>query len=144
MPPREPLRCGPQRASPPPKVVQHGLPRFGNHLAGLRDVPAAALTLMKACSAQLVRSANRGKVNMKGMGVYGNDYIKRTVVTLVELAANQPEDDMYPLLLTDLDGKPLVGEGRYVLHFEKAALPPADAFWPVTMYDGEGCGSPAP
>lgn len=38
----------------------------------------------------------------------------------------------------DADGDPIVGEQNYVLHFEADQLPPAAAFWSVTMYDAEG------
>ena len=34
----------------------------------------------------------------------------------------------------------LAGEARYVLHFEKAGLPPVDAFWSITVYDAERGG----
>ena len=36
------------------------------------------------------------------------------------------------------DGQPLTGKHNYLLHFESDKLPPAHAFWSVTMYDGEG------
>ena len=32
----------------------------------------------------------------------------------------------------------LTGDHDYVLHFDKAGLPPAYAFWSVTMYDAQG------
>ena len=54
------------------------------------------------------------------------------------MGANQHEDAVYPLCVGDADGKPLKGENKYVLHFEKKELPPVDAFWSVTMYDAEG------
>ena len=72
------------------------------------------------------------------MGVYGNHYLKRAMVTMVGLGANPAEDAVYPLLLTDADGAAVVGENDYVLHFDADRLPPASAFWSVTMYDAEG------
>ncbi len=35
----------------------------------------------------------------------------------------------------DADGKPYDGAGKYVMHFDKGQMPPADAFWSLTMYD---------
>lgn len=59
------------------------------------------------------------------------------MVTLVGLGANPPEDAVYPLLNVDADGKPISGDGNYVIHFDADKLPPAYAFWSVTMYDTE-------
>lgn len=74
----------------------------------------------------------------QGMGVYGNDYLKRAAITHLGLGANPPEDAIYPLLLTDADGDPVVGEQSYVMHFAADEVPPVHAFWSVTMYDAEG------
>ena len=46
------------------------------------------------------------------IGVYGNAYLRRAVVAMVGLGANQPEDAVYPLLLADADGRPLDGGER--------------------------------
>ena len=72
------------------------------------------------------------------VGVYGNYYLKRAIVAQAGLGANLPEDAIYPLNLGDQSGRPLDGANKYVLHFEKATLPPVDAFWSVTLYDTEG------
>ena len=72
------------------------------------------------------------------IGVYGNSYFQRAVVTMAGLGANPPEDAIYPLLITDADGHPLDGANDYLLHFDADQLPPVDAFWSVTMYDAEG------
>lgn len=42
------------------------------------------------------------------------------------------------MLATDADGDPLFGEQDYVIHFAADELPPAAAFWSITMYDAEG------
>jgi len=57
---------------------------------------------------------------------------------MVGLGANQPEDAVYPLNVSDADGKRITAENKYVLHFNKEELPPVAAFWSLTMYDTEG------
>jgi hypothetical protein len=86
----------------------------------------------------LGRPAAGWRMNTDSMGVYGNYYLKRAIVAMVGLGANQPEDAIYPLNVADADGNPLNGENNYVLHFSKDELPPVDAFWSVTMYDADG------
>jgi hypothetical protein len=72
------------------------------------------------------------------IGTYGTSYLKRTLVAKGGLGANLPEDAVYPTAAFDGDGKALSGDNNYVLHFEKGKLPPADAFWSITMYDMDG------
>jgi hypothetical protein len=81
---------------------------------------------------------NGWQMNTDTMGVYGDYYLKRAIVAMVGLGANQPEDAIYPLNIVDADAKPLVGQHKYVLHFSKDEIPPVNAFWSVTMYDEEG------
>ncbi len=102
--------------------------------AGKQDALAAVTT-----SAPTLATITNGWMNLgEGMGVYGNSYLRRAVVTLVGLGANPPEDAVYPIAVTDADGQPLSGDNDYVMHFDADALPPVDAFWSVTMYDAEG------
>jgi len=70
--------------------------------------------------------------------VYGNFYLKRAIIAMAGLGANQPEDAIYPLNVADADGQPLTGANKYVLHFAKEELPPVEAFWSLTMYDEAG------
>jgi hypothetical protein len=72
------------------------------------------------------------------LGTYGTDYRRRAIVALAGLGANLPEDAIYPSSPVDAEGQPYSGENAYVLRFEAGQLPPAEAFWSLTMYDHEG------
>ena len=82
--------------------------------------------------------ANGWSLNTSSIGVYGNDYLKRAIVTMVGLGANPPEDAIYPFAVADSTGAPTTGGVNYLLHFDAADLPPVAAFWSLTMYDAEG------
>lgn len=52
--------------------------------------------------------------------------------------SDSKKEALPPLYLTDADGAPLDASKRnYVLRLSEAELPPVNAFWSVTMYDGE-------
>ena len=104
----------------------------------LETAPRDALQLMAWKMPTMARVVNGWSMNTDTMGVYGNYYLKRAIVAQVGLGANVPEDAIYPVNLTDESGKPLDGANKYMLHFEKGAIPPAQAFWSVTLYDGDG------
>jgi hypothetical protein len=106
--------------------------------AGLANVPTDGQKLMAWKVATLARVVNFWSMNTDTMGVYGNYYLKRAIVTQLGLGANLPEDAIYPINLADDTGKPLDGGNAYVLHFDKGATPPVDAFWSITLYDPEG------
>jgi len=97
-----------------------------------------ALKAMKQKIPTLARVVNGWQMNTDTMGVYGNYYLKRSIVALVGLGANLPEDAVYPLNLGDADGKPLTGLNKYALHFAKSEIPPVEAFWSITLYDKDG------
>ena len=104
----------------------------------LEAAPSSAQKLMQWKMPTLARVANHWSMNTDTMGVYGNYYLKRAIVAQQGLGANVPADAIYPLNLGDQAGRPLDGTNRYVLHFDKATLPPVEAFWSVTLYDPEG------
>jgi len=96
------------------------------------------LTLMNDKVPVMARVVNGWQMNTDTMGVYGNYYLKRAIIAMIGLGANQPEDAVYPLNIADAEGEPLEGTSKYVMHFAKEELPPVDAFWSFTMYDEEG------
>jgi hypothetical protein len=106
--------------------------------AALQTVPEDAQALMTWKVPTLARVVNGWSMNTDTMGVYGNYYLKRAIVTQLGLGANLPEDAIYPLNIGDVEGKPLDGANKYVLHFDKGETPPVNAFWSITLYDPEG------
>jgi len=69
----------------------------------------------------------------------GENYlIKRAVAAKLGIYGNTKEEAIYPVYLTDGEGKPLDGSKQsYTLTFPEGQLPPAKSFWSVTMYDGQ-------
>ncbi len=106
--------------------------------AALERAAVDGLKRIKAFAPTMGRVVNGWQINTNTMGVYGNDYLKRAVVALVGLGANQPEDAVYPLNVADADGNPVMGGRKYVLHGEKGQLCPVNAFCSLTMYDENG------
>jgi len=104
----------------------------------LESVPEDAQKLMAWKVPTVARVANGWSMNTDTMGVYGNYYLKRAIVSQLGLGANLPEDAIYPLNLADENGKPLDGSNKYTIHFDKGAQPPVNAFWSITLYDAEG------
>ena len=105
---------------------------------GLDTAPEAGQKLMDWKLPTMARVVNGWSMNTDTMGVYGNYYLKRAIVTRLGLGANLPEDAIYPLNLADETGKPLDGSNKYTIHFDKGSTPPVNAFWSITMYDPEG------
>ena len=104
----------------------------------IEQAPKAAQELMAWKVPTLARVENYWSMNTDTMGVYGNYYLKRAIVTQFGLGANVPEDAVYPLNLGDKEGKPLDGTGSYAIHFDKDDIPPVNAFWSITLYDAKG------
>jgi hypothetical protein len=74
----------------------------------------------------------------KGVGNWGTDYLLRGMANLLGPGWNRPQDAVYPLSQRDGNGDDYDGAAhKYVMHFDKGQLPPAEAFWSLTMYDSE-------
>lgn len=64
-----------------------------------------------------------------------NNYLYRFSGAVLGIYGNSKAEAMYPLYRTDADGTALDGAtGRYTLRFAPGQLPPANAFWSLTMY----------
>jgi hypothetical protein len=96
----------------------------------------------RALVANLAKEAGgeggKGWVYTTRSGAYGVDYSYRAAIALCCLGENLPQDAVYPSLSVDGEGRPLDGNSKYILHFDKGKFPPVDAFWSVTAYDTDG------
>ncbi|BAO45088.1 DUF1254 domain-containing protein [Thiolapillus brandeum] len=104
----------------------------------LEKANAQSHEVMKKYVPRLGYNANGWQMVTKSIGVYGNDYMQRATTALIGLGANPYDQAIYPLNISDKNGKPPVGEKKYVMHFAREDIPPVDAFWSITMYDAEG------
>lgn len=104
---------------------------------GLEQSVSVAFEKLLAASKEVGAPTNGWRIPPMVLGNYGTDYGVRAVVALVGLGANLPQDAVYPSAYVDGDGKTLNGANKYVIHFDKGALPPVRAFWSITMYDPE-------
>jgi hypothetical protein len=69
---------------------------------------------------------------------YNGDWLMRAAAAQAGIYGNSPEEAMYPFTRTDGAGQELDGSKHaYTLTFAKGQLPPVNAFWSVTMYDGK-------
>jgi hypothetical protein len=56
------------------------------------------------------------------------------VIATAALGANTRPETVYPLAVDDVDGRKLTGRNRYRIRFPRGQLPPANAFWSLTLY----------
>jgi hypothetical protein len=69
---------------------------------------------------------------------FNGNWILRAAGAKIGIYANDAEEAMYPKCRNDANGEPLDGsKHNYTLTFPAGQLPPVNAFWSVTMYDGK-------
>jgi hypothetical protein len=78
---------------------------------------------------------NGWKYMTEKVGDFGTDYTLRAAVAYGGLGANSPKDAVYPGTAVDAEGNAFQSDQQYVLHFDKTGIPPANAFWSLTMYN---------
>lgn len=65
-----------------------------------------------------------------------NNYLYRMAAAIIGIYGNSKDEAMYPIYVVDAAGEKLDGsQHRYTLRFAAGDLPPAHAFWSLTMYE---------
>ncbi len=69
---------------------------------------------------------------------YNGDWLKRAAGAKAGIYGNDSVEAAYPLTRKDINGEVLNGsKHNYTITFPAGGLPPVNAFWSVTMYDGK-------
>ncbi len=69
---------------------------------------------------------------------FDGDYALRAAAALAGIYGNNADEALYPLAVADNNGDKLDGKKhKYAITFPAGGLPPVNAFWSVTMYDGK-------
>jgi hypothetical protein len=68
------------------------------------------------------------------LGRYGNNHLLASAVALSGYGANAAEEAMYIPVFADSKGEPFKSDRRYRIRFAADNMPPANAFWSVTLY----------
>jgi hypothetical protein len=108
---------------------------------------AAILLAMKEGESKVEKYLEAGQKDINGWKVgslfgdrafYNGDWLKRAAAAKGGIYGNDAVEAMYPLTKTLASGEALDGsKHQYTLTFPKDQLPPVNAFWSVTMYDGK-------
>ena len=108
---------------------------------------AAALLAMKEGSDKVKAYLDSGMKDIDGWkvgslfgdrGFFNGDWLKRAAAAEGGIYGNDAVEAMYPMTRSDAQGVPLDGSKHdYTLTFPAGQLPPVNAFWSVTMYDGK-------
>jgi len=108
---------------------------------------AAVLLAMKQGADQVEKYLATGMSDIHGWKVgsvfgdaafYRGDWLKRAAAAKGGIYGNDAVEAMYPMTRDDVTGKTLDGsKHNYTLTFPAGQLPPVNAFWSVTLYDGK-------
>ena len=82
-------------------------------------------------------SINGWVLPQEGIGDFGDRYELRALTAWNFLYVNIVEEAVYLRAYSDANGELLRGEHRYTLRFPPDALPKADHFWSLTLYDAK-------
>ena len=69
---------------------------------------------------------------------YNGNWLLRAAAAKAGIYGNDAVEAMYPMTRVDSAGQPIdTSKHNYTITFPKDGLPPVNAFWSVTMYDGK-------
>jgi hypothetical protein len=100
---------------------------------GLTRAAAAGEKIVAATWAAFGETTNGWRYTFAG-GRAGHDLALRAALAKYVIGAQLSDQVIYPNTSVDEADRPLSGDSRYVLHFEKGQQPAALVFWNLAMY----------
>ena len=107
----------------------------------------AMVEAMKAGDAKVATYLASGMTDINGWQLgslpgdqahYNGNWLMRAATAKAGIYGNDAAEAVYPLGRADADGNTLdTSKHNYTLTFAKGQMPPVNAFWSVTMYDGK-------
>ena len=105
----------------------------------VRSVLALAKELLpqrlEAAYERCFRSSNQWRTPRRPRGARGTDYLLRASTAHAGIGAHASEDAVDFTTAREASGAPLWASRPYTLTFRPGQLPPARAFWSLTLYD---------
>jgi len=91
-------------------------------------------------SVTLGKDVNGWRTGLNGgnRAYFNGDWMRRAAVALAGIYANDAAEALYPTTHTESTGAKLDGTAsRFTITFPVGQLPPVNAFWSITIYDGK-------
>lgn len=120
----QPLGVGPGRAFDPAQVARIDGSRFREAAERMAAAELAKTTDPKQKAAMSGLFQPKGRMKLESL-------LTQSVIGPIGLPASEA---VYPALAA-ADGKPMNAQHDYVIRMSKEQLPPAQAFWSLTLYD---------
>ena len=99
---------------------------------GFEKIDKAAASIGKTINGWQVGAAQGDRA------FYNGDWLLRAAAAKAGIYGNDAVEAMYPMTRVDSTGETIdTSKHNYTLTFAKDSLPPVNAFWSVTMYDGK-------
>jgi hypothetical protein len=140
--------------SPEEAAIRAKLARIGVGTKGRFDPAALSPEVRAALAEGMKTGSDKVDARVKTLGTeingwrvsspFGNraffngDWLLRAAGARAGIYGLDADEATYPMTRIAPDGSPLDGsKHKYTITFEKGQLPPVNAFWSITMYDGK-------
>ncbi len=103
---------------------------------GLEDAFSDAIEKINDDFNCVITTRNQWKMILRKESDFGTDYTRRAMLARASLPVSLSQNILAASSNADSNGNRLNGLNRYKIHLKKEEIPPAKAFWSLTLYTG--------